>query len=155
METISAPRPSVRVRAVDLAKCFAIFFVLLIHAGSDVLRYAPVGSIHWLSGLFWGSISRSAVPLFLLCSGALLLDRERPISARHIWRRNIPHMVMALFFWAAVYKAIGLLTSGKLTADALLGALREWLLWRRKGGSQPDGTKWRNILRQADWEQFY
>ena len=63
METISAPRPSARVRAVDLAKCFAIFFVLLIHAVSDVLRYAPVGSIHWLSGLFWGSISRSAVPL--------------------------------------------------------------------------------------------
>lgn len=133
METISAPRPSARVRAVDLAKCFAIFFVLLIHAGSDVLRYAPVGSIHWLSGLFWGSISRSAVPLFLLCSGALLLDRERPISARHIWRRNIPHMVMALFFWAAAYKAIGLLTSGNLTADALLGALRNWLLWQHEG----------------------
>ena len=132
METVSSSQTA-RVRSVDLAKCAAILFVLLIHAGSDVLRYAPVGSIHWLSGLFWGSISRSAVPLFLLCSGALLLDRERPISARHLWRRNIPHMVMALFFWAAVYKVIGLLTAGQADAAAWKSALRDWLLWRHEG----------------------
>lgn len=132
METVSSSQTA-RVRSVDLAKCAAILFVLLIHAGSDVLSYAPVGSVHWLSGLFWGSVSRSAVPLFLLCSGALLLDRERAVSARHIWRRNIPHMVIALFFWAAVYKVIGLLTAGQTDAAAWKSALRDWLLWRHEG----------------------
>lgn len=107
------PAAPSRVRSVDCAKCLAIFCVLLIHAASDVLRGGPISSIRWLSGLFWGSVSRGAVPLFLLCSGALLLDAERTISARHIWRRNIPHMLLALFFWAAVYKAIGLLTAGQ------------------------------------------
>ena len=85
------PAAPSRVRSVDCAKCLAIFCVLLIHAASDVLRGGPISSVRWLSGLFWGSVSRGAVPLFLLCSGALLLDAERTISARHIWRRNIPH----------------------------------------------------------------
>ena len=127
------PAAPSRVRSVDCAKCLAIFCVLLIHAASDVLRGGPISSVRWLSGLFWGSVSRGAVPLFLLCSGALLLDAERTISARHIWRRNIPHMLLALFFWAAVYKAIGLLTAGQTDAAALRGALRDWLLWRHEG----------------------
>ena len=127
------PAAPSRVRSVDCAKCLAIFCVLLIHAASDVLRGGPISSIRWLSGLFWGSVSRGAVPLFLLCSGALLLDAERTISARHIWRRNIPHMLFALFFWAAVYKAIGLLTAGQTDAAALRGAVRDWLLWQHEG----------------------
>ena len=127
------PAAPSRVRSVDCAKCLAIFCVLLIHAASDVLRGGPIGSVRWLSGLFWGSVSRGAVPLFLLCSGALLLDAERTISARHIWRRNIPHMLLALFFWAAVYKAIGLLTAGQTDAAALRGAVRDWLLWQHEG----------------------
>ena len=90
---------------------------LSIHAASDVLRGGPISSIRWLSGLFWGSVSRGAVPLFLLCSGALLLDAERTISARHLAAEH-PHMLLALFFWAAVYKAIGLLTAGQTDAAA-------------------------------------
>lgn len=124
---------SARVRSVDCAKCLAIFCVLLIHAASDVLRGGSIGSIRWLSGLFWGSVSRGAVPLFLLCSGALLLDAERTISAQHIWRRNIPHMLLALFFWAAVYKVVGLFTAGQTDAAALRGAVRDWLLWQHEG----------------------
>ena len=42
-------------------------------------------------------------------------------------------MLLALFFWAAVYKAIGLLTAGQTDAAALRGALRDWLLWRHEG----------------------
>ena len=70
---------------VDCAKSLAISFVLLIHAPADVLRGGAVGSGYWLEGLFWNSLSRGAVPLFLLCSGALFLDPDRPVTAQHIW----------------------------------------------------------------------
>ena len=122
-----------RVQSVDCAKCLAIFCVLLIHAASDSLRCGTVGSLHWLSGLFWGSISRGAVPLFLLCSGALLLDSSRPLTVPHIWRRNIPHMLLALFFWDAVYKVIGLITSSQTDPAALRSVLYDWLLWQHEG----------------------
>ncbi len=122
-----------RVGAVDLTKSFAILFVLLIHASSDVLRYSPVGGAGWLCGLFWGSISRGAVPLFLLCSGALLLDPGRALSIRHIWRRNILHLLLALFFWAGIYKSLGLLTAGNVDGGSVRGAVWEWLLWQHEG----------------------
>ena len=62
---------------VDCAKSLAISFVLLIHASADVLRGGAVGSGYWLEGLFWNSLSRGAVPLFL--------DPDRPVTAQHIW----------------------------------------------------------------------
>ena len=42
-------------------------------------------------------------------------------------------MLLALFFWAAAYKAIGLLTAGQTDAAALRGAVRDWLLWQHEG----------------------
>ena len=56
---------------VDCAKSLAISFVLLIHASADILRGGAVGSGYRLEGLFWNSLSRGAVPLFLLCSCGL------------------------------------------------------------------------------------
>ena len=82
---ISMNRTEQRNLPVDCAKSLAISFVLLIHASADVLRGGAVGSGYWLEGLFWNSLSRGAVPLFLLCSGALFLDPDRPVTARHIW----------------------------------------------------------------------
>ena len=122
-----------RVRAVDYAKSFAIFFVLLIHASSDVLRYGWIGSFGWLSGLAWGCIARGAVPLFLLCSGALLLDEARPLTVRHLWRRSIPHLLIALFFWAAVYRALQLFADGWPSADAWRAAADDLLHGRHEG----------------------
>ena len=122
MHQIVSPPDSAaaRVRSVDLAKSLAILCVLLIHASSDVLTYGWAGSLRWLEGLFWGSISRGAVPLFLLCSGALLLDPRRELPVRHIWRRSIPHILLALLFWNLVYWLLALPGSGGLTLSALL-----------------------------------
>ena len=122
-----------RVRSVDYAKSLAIISVILIHASSDVLRYGWIGSGAWLSGLFWGSISRGAVPLFLLCSGALLLDTQRELSIGRIWRRNIPHLMLALFVWAAFYKAIPFAAHGIPDGAAVRDAISSLLRWQHEG----------------------
>ena len=106
---------------VDCAKSLAISFVLLIHASADVLRGGAVGSGYWLEGLFWNSLSRGAVPLFLLCSGALFLDPDRPVTTQHIWRRNIPHLLLALAFWALAYQFAPYVTRGLPRADERAG----------------------------------
>lgn len=117
---------------VDCAKSLAICFVLLIHTSADVLRGGAVGSLYWLEGLFWNSLSRGAVPLFLLCSGALFLDPDRPVTVRHIWRRNIPHLLLALAFWALAYRFAPYVTRGFPRADEL----RENLLTLLRGGQE-------------------
>lgn len=89
-----------RVAAVDYTKAFAIFWVIVIHVSSDILLSGEPGGRMWLEGLFWGSIARGAVPMFLMCSGVLFLDKKDGLSIRHIWKRNLPHILTAVLAWA-------------------------------------------------------
>ena len=63
---------------VDAAKTAAIFGTLLIHASAAGGFAGAPGSFGWTSALFWNCLLRSAVPVFFLCSGALLLPPEDP-----------------------------------------------------------------------------
>ena len=85
-----------RIAAVDYAKTLAIVCVVMIHVSSEVLLGRQIGSDAWLEGLFWSSLARGAVPLFLMCSGVLFLGRSGGLSVRRIWKRNIPHILLAL-----------------------------------------------------------
>lgn len=122
-----------RISAVDYAKTLAIACVVMIHVSSEVLLGRQVGSAAWLEGLFWGSLARGAVPLFLMCSGVLFLDRTDGLSVQHIWKRNIPHILLALFVWATVYKMIPRFLHEKVTADALRAILLELLCGQHEG----------------------
>ena len=122
-----------RISAVDYAKTLAIACVVVIHVSSEVLLGRQAGSAAWLEGLFWSSLARGAVPLFLMCSGALFMDRTGGLSVRHIWKRNIPHILLALLVWAAVYKMIPRFLHEKVTADALRAILLELLCGQHEG----------------------
>ncbi|WP_292920076.1 acyltransferase family protein, partial [Oscillibacter sp. CAG:155] len=101
-----------RDRAVDLVKTAAIFGVLLIHVSAGGLGGAEVGSGTWFACLFWGSVSRAAVPLFLMASGALLLRPDRELTLRKLYTKNFPRLLAALLFWAVCYKVFNLLLWG-------------------------------------------
>ena len=124
---VAAPK---RVRQVDLAKSIAIFCVILIHTSGEPLLWQKVGSSQWLQSLFWASAARFAVPLFFLCSGALLLDETRALTTGHIWKRNIPHLLAALFFWALVYALVPGEASGSVGQVDVSGAIWDVLCWR-------------------------
>ena len=64
---------------VDAAKTAAIFGTLLIHASAAGGFAGAPGSFGWTSALFWNCLLRSAVPVFFLCSGALLLPAGDPL----------------------------------------------------------------------------
>ena len=122
-----------RIAAVDYAKTLAIVCVVMIHVSSELLLGRQIGSAAWLEGLFWSSLARGAVPLFLMCSGVLFLDRSGGLSVRRIWKRNIPHILLALLVWAAVYKLVPRFLHEKLTAEALRTILLELLCGQHEG----------------------
>ena len=122
-----------RIAAVDYAKTLAIVCVVMIHVSSEVLLGRQIGSAAWLEGLFWSSLARGAVPLFLMCSGVLFLGRSGGLSVRRIWKRNIPHILLALLVWAAVYKLVPRFLHEKLTAEALRTILLELLCGQHEG----------------------
>jgi surface polysaccharide O-acyltransferase-like enzyme len=136
METITAPAaaPARRLRdhAVDLVKTVAICDVLLSHVAVPAFSAGAVGSPPWLWALFWASISHVSVSLFLMASGTLLLNPERPTSLKKLYAKNFPRLLAALLFWAACYKLFGLAIDHNLTLPALLRAGKELVLFRHE-----------------------
>lgn len=125
------PSPAVpRNGAVDVLKALAIVGTVTIHA-STAAYYDGFGSLPWLSAIFWGTISRWAVPVFFLCSGALLLDPDRDLPLRKLWGRNILHILLAMWVWAFAYKVYGLLPGGISLAGLWQGA-KEVLLFHHE-----------------------
>lgn len=120
-----------RDAGIDLVKAAAILGVLVLHTCTD--GYAlPNGSFGWASAVFWGCLVRASVPLFFLCSGALLLPPEKDLPLRRLWGKNILKIVVAMLVWALFYKLFHLLAAGALTAAALWQAVKEVFLFRQE-----------------------
>lgn len=108
---------------IDLLKTVAIFGVIVIHTCSAGY-YNTIPSFDWISSVFWDSIARASVLVFFMCSGALLLTPYRQVSLKKLYTRNLPHIVLAMFFWAMAYKLYELLLSGSFSLPDRLQALR-------------------------------
>lgn len=120
-----------RFADIDLVKTVAILCVICIHVCAPCYQ-RPLGSLDWMGGLFWGSLTRAGVPLFFMCSGALMLDPERELGVKELYSRKILRLVLALFFWAFAYKVFRLAVAGALDGPSLLTAIKELLLFRHE-----------------------
>ncbi len=115
--------------SIDLIKTIAIIGVIAIHAGSSLLSINKIGSFEWTSGLFWASFFRASVPLFLMTSGALMLDTSKNITLKKLWFHNIARIVVAMLFWGLAYKIYHLIDGQQFTISNLWYALKRLLLF--------------------------
>ncbi len=112
-QTISQSLPSNRVTFVDTLKLLAILGVITIHISATPLVTLKIASFNWSIALFFGSIIRWAVPIFLMCSGVLFLKADKVITIKQIFTKYLLRITCALFVWAAFYEAIDILTAYK------------------------------------------
>lgn len=83
---------------LDIMRILAIIGVITIHS---LGKWADIKTI----SVIW-NYSTYAVPLFVMISGAVWLEKEREISIKKIWTKNIFHIVIAFSFWSVVYACI-------------------------------------------------
>lgn len=122
--------------SVDAAKTIAIFGTLLIHASAAGGFSGSVGSFDWTSALLWNVLVRCAVPVFFLCSGALLLSPEKNVTISAVWKKYIPRIFIALMFWAAAYGgwalALGWRRTGVWELTAIQQTLKNLVMFQHK-----------------------
>jgi surface polysaccharide O-acyltransferase-like enzyme len=95
-----------RIGHIDTLKTLAILGVITIHISSGPLLHSQIGSLDWFFSLFWASVVRWSVPVFLMCSGVLFLNPDKTITIKQLFTKYLLRIVIALVFWAIFYEFV-------------------------------------------------
>ena len=101
----------------DWLRLFAMFFVIFMHSASSFLR----GQITpgWHAANLLTAISFTAVPLFFMLSGALLLTDERTTDVKLLFRRRLPRVLLPLLFFSIIAVLWVMYRDGQTTEKAV------------------------------------
>jgi len=92
----------------DALRVFSNFLIILLHSSYQcrVLSFCEKFTPKWNGAVFWDSISRSSIPLFITISGMFLLDPEKEISISMIYKKYVYRITRCLLFWNIFYITI-------------------------------------------------
>lgn len=86
----------------DVLRTLAILAVVLLHcAAGNIGGEVPGDARFWVINLIDGGV-RWGVPVFVMLSGAFLLDPEKEMTTRQ-WLRRVGRIALLTVFWGAVY----------------------------------------------------
>ena len=107
---------------VDLIRTVAIVGVILLHSANDLTNQ----QMNWFEVIRWNtvtvyqSIGRLGVPLFLLLTGALLLQPSKltePIGV--FFKKRLARIGLPFIFWGAIYFAWDFLVVNKINGQPI------------------------------------
>ncbi|WP_376098573.1 acyltransferase [Roseomonas sp. CCTCC AB2023176] len=125
MSSAAAPGAGLRPEW-DLIKCYGVVLVLAIHvSASGLYAWGQVPRGDWWAAVTINGSSRTAVPLFLMASGAALLDTRKTVDIARFLSRRVRRVVVPLLFWSLLYLAFSAWRIGQ--PDSLAEALRRLL----------------------------
>ena len=116
---------------VDLIRTIAIILVILLHASIEQYPVTNVVDssvfVRWWSVNIYDSIARPCVPLFVMLSGALLLQPSKvEESLRVFFKKRFSRIALPFLFWGAVYFAWRVFVNGEVLT---LDSIGQGLIW--------------------------
>jgi len=86
----------------NLIRFTAIFFVILLHVSAAVsVEYGKVSNEDWLISVFYNSISRCSVPLFVMLTGGLILSKE--LVLKDFLKKRFTRIFWPWLFWSIIF----------------------------------------------------
>lgn len=93
---------------IDFLRFMAAIAVIVIHVlGPFRYLYGEIPDSEWLAAAGLNSITRWAVPVFMLISGALLLSTERVFQCEHYLTKRLGKVVIPFVGWTIIYGLVG------------------------------------------------
>ncbi|HRL21268.1 MAG TPA: acyltransferase family protein [Alcaligenes sp.] len=88
---------------INNTRIVAIFAVVWLHIAAYAVLNAELGSADWWSGNVYDAATRWCVPVFVMVSGALLLEPRPAESMSRFYRKRAARILLPLLFWTAFY----------------------------------------------------
>lgn len=88
----------------------------------------------WIIHIIFNCLARWAVPVFVMVSGAIFLDPERPLRTRKLFSKYIPRLLVMYLLWSALYLFIDIalykknMSAGVLINTWISGHYHLWYL---------------------------
>ena len=112
-----------RLAYADLLRAMSAIAVIILHLAGSQLAAVPVDSRSFTVLNLYDALVRWCVPIFLMLSGAFLLDPKKSERLSRLFFRML-RIFVALVFWAAVYAlANHVATGGSLSLAGFRQAL--------------------------------
>ncbi len=112
--------------SVDMVRTVAIVMVIFLHATADltVPQMDQFEIVRWSVNDVYQSIGRVGIPLFVMLSGALLLQPEKHDTLTAFFKKRWARIGLPWIFWGAAYFAWGFLVlKNPLTANAIVSGI--------------------------------
>lgn len=103
-----------RIDYLDLLRVAAAVAVIIIHViGPYRALFGEIPNSEWVTAIVFNNISRWAVPVFILITGALLLSDTRPWDTKNYIKRRVGKVLIPFLAWSIFYAFLtGVSTSG-------------------------------------------
>lgn len=99
------PSPDGQIAWLDTARALAVVAVVVVHAASSTVAFGPFGTAGWWAANLYDAVSRWCVPVFVMVSGALLLDPRKRERAGVFYRKRVARLLIPLVFWSVFFLA--------------------------------------------------
>jgi len=85
------------------SRIIAIFAVVVLHTSAHIVTGSNVGSGYWWIGNIYDSSVRWCVPVFVMISGALLLDPNKNEVLKTFYAKRLSRILPPVLFWSAFF----------------------------------------------------
>lgn len=92
---------------LDNSRVIAILAVVFLHTASGVVSQSDLGSSNWWVGNFYDSFVRWCVPVFVMISGALLLDPNKHEEITTFYKKRAAKLLVPTLFWTVFFSLWG------------------------------------------------
>lgn len=94
-----------RILSYDIIRIIAICAVIMVHSSASILIESSPSSFDYMVGNVFNSLSRLGVPLFIMLSGALILNENKILTKQKLFK-NIRQLALLLVIWSLIYAII-------------------------------------------------
>lgn len=120
-----------RIYYLDILRVLSILAVITIHVtATSVSVVRNMDTFHWWFVNMLNSFSRSAVPIFFMISGALLLGNQKNENNKEFLKKRLPRIGIPFLVWSIIYCVLkhyviepdypGILSFGKTMVKEIL-----------------------------------
>ncbi len=124
-----------RVEYFDALRVFASLAVMVLHLAAQHWADADISGAAWRAFNGWNAAVRWCVPVFVMISGALFL--ERPMTLKKLYGKHVVRVAVAFVFWSGLYAFVSArrypLERWQIISEFVRGHYHLWFLYMIAG----------------------